>query len=65
MYMDISDARGIFGNIQEDICHSHGRKFVLTDSVHSALNNFHVMVKDVTAYPTHLQDMILLPPNIA
>ena len=57
-------ARGLFSQMQEDLCHVKGKRVTLSPGVHEALDDFKWLADDVAKRPTRMYELVSLRPTV-
>ena len=64
MALALPGAKGLFSHIQEELSHMNGKRFILTQGMHAALSDLRWLTDDPAKRPTHLYELVPLPPSV-
>ena len=64
MALALPEAKGLFGQMQEALCHVKGKRVTLSPGVHEALDDFKWLAEDVAKRPTWMYELFPLRPTV-
>ena len=64
MALALPEARGLFSQIKEALCHGKGKRVTLSKGVHEALAYFRWLAEDVPKRPTRIYNLVPLRTTV-